>query len=180
VKGNAMTLLSPAPVAAAGIDRRTFRQVFGRHPGGVVVVTADAGHGPAGLTLTSMTSVAADPPLLSFGISHGGSTWPTFAIARTGLVHFLDAGQADLARRFATSGIDRFARPTQWSRTTDGHPRLDEAPSYLRADVEQRVTAGDHDILIARVVEAVVKRDHQPLVHHAGAYRTTTDLGVTA
>jgi flavin reductase (DIM6/NTAB) family NADH-FMN oxidoreductase RutF len=174
-----MSLLSPAPAVAAGIDRRTFRQVFGRHPGGVVVVTADAGHGPAGLTLTSLTSVAADPPLLSFGISHGGSTWPTFAAARTVLVHFLDAGQADLARRFATSGIDRFAGPTRWSRTPDGQPRLDDAPSYLRATVEQRVVAGDHDIVIARVLEAVVRREHEPLVHHAGAYRTTADLAVT-
>jgi flavin reductase (DIM6/NTAB) family NADH-FMN oxidoreductase RutF len=174
-----MSLLTPAPAPAVGIDRRTFRQVFGRHPGGVVVVTADAGHGPAGLTLTSLTSVAAEPPLLSFGISHGGSTWPTFSAARSVLVHFLDAEQSGLARRFATSGIDRFATPTRWSRTTEGLPRLDDVPSYLRAEVEQRVPAGDHDILVARIVEAVVNRPHTPLVHHAGAYRTTADLAVS-
>src|SRR5690349_18869536 len=113
---------SAAPAASSGIDRPTFRQVFGRHPGGVVVVTADAGLGPAGLTLTSLTSVAADPPQLS-GISHGGSTWPTSAATRAVVVHFLAARQADLGRLFATSGVDRFAHPTRWSRTADGQPR---------------------------------------------------------
>ena len=74
--------------------------------------------------------------------------------------------------------MDRFAHPTRWSRTADGQPRLDDVPYYLRAHVEQRVKAGDHDIIVARVVEAVVGPDHEPLVHHAGAYRTTTDLAV--
>lgn len=51
------------------------RSVFRRHAAGVAVVTARGGAGPVGFTATSLTSVSADPPLVSFGISTGSSSW---------------------------------------------------------------------------------------------------------
>ena len=55
------------------VDAARFRRALGRHAAGVVVVT---GPGPVGLTATSLTSVSLDPPLVSFCVSRGSTTWP--------------------------------------------------------------------------------------------------------
>jgi len=153
-----------------GIDAATFRAAFRRFAAGVVVITADAGDGPAGFTATSLTSISLEPPLVSFGLSRTASSWPTVSVAHSVMIHFLSADQHDIARRFATSGIDRFAAPTRWSRLPTGEPVLDDAPRYLRAVVEHRLPIGDHHLLVARVVDAATTRDHHPLIYHSGAY----------
>lgn len=163
----------PETDVAPGIDAASYRAAFRRHATGVVVITADAGTGPVGFTATSLTSASLDPPLLSFGLARTASSWPALAAAESVLVHFLAADQQQIAQRFATSGIDRFAAPTRWSRLPTGEPVLDDAPGYLRALIDRRLPVGDHHLIVARVVGAAAIRDHQPLVYHSGGYSTT-------
>ncbi len=153
------------------IDAERYRSVFRRYAAGVVVVTADAGGGPAGFTATSLASISLDPPLVSFALSTGASSWPTIAAASTVVVNFLSVGQHGLARRFATSGIDRFAAPTSWSRLPSGEPVLDEAVGFLHGSVRHRYPVGDHHLVVAEVTHATLA-DHPPLVYHEGGYRT--------
>lgn len=138
---------------SAPVDAALFRRAFRRHAAGVAVVTADAGRGPAGVTVTSLASLSAEPPLLSFGISATASTWPNLRDAETAVVHLLAAGQAGLARIFATSGIDRFAAPTRWRRLPTGEPVLDGAGAWLRIAIEHRHPAGGSHLVIGRVEE---------------------------
>ncbi|MET9021954.1 flavin reductase family protein [Actinopolymorpha sp. NPDC004070] len=153
-----------------------FRSVFRRYAAGVVVVTADAGFGPAGFTATSLASISLDPPLVSFALSTNASSWRTISVAESVVVNFLDAEQHTLARTFATSGIDRFAPPTRWSRLPDdGEPVLDDAAGVLRGRVEHRFPVGDHHLVVARIIDGT-SREHAPLVYHAGAYRTVDSL----
>lgn len=160
-----------APIARApGVTDEDFRSLFRSYPAGVTVVCADAGAGPAGFTATSLTSLSMRPPLVSFAIATGSSAWPTFREATSVAINFLTAEQHDIAGRFATSGIDRFARPTLWSRLPTGEPVLDRAPAFLRAAVVSRVAAGDHQLVIAQITDAEVGAAHEPLVYHAGAY----------
>ncbi|GAA0206760.1 flavin reductase family protein [Saccharothrix mutabilis subsp. mutabilis] len=156
----------------AVLPSSAFRAAFRRHPAGVVVITADAEHGPAGFTATSLTSVCAEPPLVSFGVSTGSSSWPHVRDARGVVVHFLGAHQEDLARRFATSGLDRFAAPTRWRRLAGGEPVLDGVAGWLRAEVESRLPVGDHHLVLARVVETALRDDVPPLLYHDGRYHT--------
>ncbi|MFD2081216.1 NADH-FMN oxidoreductase RutF, flavin reductase (DIM6/NTAB) family [Actinopolymorpha cephalotaxi] len=156
-----------------------FRSVFRRYAAGVVVVTADAGFGPAGFTATSLASISLDPPLVSFALSTNASSWRTISVAETVVVNFLDAEQHSLARTFATSGIDRFAAPTRWSRLPDGEPVLDEAAGVLRGRIEHRYPVGDHHLVVARILDGT-SRQHAPLVYHAGCYRTVDAFGTVA
>lgn len=164
--------LAPAAPAAKGIAPDRFKQAFRRYPAGVVVVTADAGHGPIGFTATSLTSLSLDPPLVSFGIGTGTSSWPHIERAGTAVVNFLGAEQQGLATTFATSGIDRFAAPTRWRRLPEGEPVLDGVSGWLRLEIEQIVPAGDHRIVIARVVDARLDEGRSPLLFHDGAYHS--------
>ncbi|WP_328886261.1 flavin reductase family protein [Streptomyces sp. NBC_00316] len=167
-----VTVPSYAPAAAAGIAPDRFRQAFRRYPAGVVVVTADAGHGPVGFTATSLASLSLDPPLVSFGIGTTTSTWPHIERADTAVVNFLGAEQQPVAKTFATSGIDRFAAPTAWRRLPEGEPVLDGVAGWLRLEIEQAVPAGDHRIVIARVVDTWIDERRSPLLFHDGSYHS--------
>lgn len=90
------------------------RSVFRRHAAGVAVITAQDGTGPVGFTATSLTSVSAEPPLLSFGIGTGASSWPVISEAEHIGVHILGEHQRELAATFARSGADQFGAPTGW------------------------------------------------------------------
>jgi hypothetical protein len=71
----------------------------------VAVITA-RGARPAGFTSTSLTSVAVTPPLVSFNIALGSSSWQVFAGAEHVGVHFPTEEQHELAARFSQRGID--------------------------------------------------------------------------
>ncbi|MFF1819115.1 flavin reductase family protein [Kribbella sp. NPDC058245] len=156
------------------VDADVYRNVFRRHAAGVVVITADAGHGPVGFTATSLVSVSLLPPLVSFAIDTKASSWPTVSRTASLAINFLSDDQHAIAGRFATSGIDRFAAPTRWSRLRTGEPVLDEAPSVLRAHVEHRFAVGDHYLVVARLITHTERREHEPLLYHDGRYATAT------
>ncbi|MFC8228780.1 flavin reductase family protein [Streptomyces sp. NPDC057287] len=161
-----------AAAAVPGIAPERFKQAFRRYPAGVVVVTADAGHGPVGFTATSLSSLSLAPPLVSFGIGTSTSSWPHIERATTAVVNFLGAEQTQLATTFATSGIDRFATPTRWSRLPGGEPVLDGVTGWLRLTVQSIVPAGDHRIVVARVEESWLDEGRDPLLFHDGSYHS--------
>lgn len=163
-----MTTFLEAPT---GITPDLYRAVFRRYAAGVVVVTADAGFGPVGFTATSLASISLDPPLVSFALSTNATSWPTIAAAESVVVNFVGAHDHSLATRFATSGIDRFASPTRWSRLHTGEPVLDDAAGHLRGRIDHRYPVGDHHLVVAEVTAAAT-RQHAPLVYHAGTYAT--------
>ncbi|MFC9271554.1 flavin reductase family protein [Streptomyces zhihengii] len=160
---------APAPVPAAPDTPGLLRSVFRRHAAGVAVITAQ-GERPVGFTATSLTSVAAEPPLISFGIGTGASSWPVLSEAEHVGVHILGEHQEDLAARFARSGIDRFAGPTGWRTGPHGVPVLDGVLALLVGRVVARVPAGDHGIVIAEVVDGEHGPDGSPLLYHQGRF----------
>jgi flavin reductase (DIM6/NTAB) family NADH-FMN oxidoreductase RutF len=154
------------------LDAALFRQIFRRHAAGVAVVTVDAGRGPAGVTVTSLASLSAAPPLLSFSIAATASTWPHLRDAGTAVVHLLGAGHAALAQTFATRGIDRFAAPTRWHRLPTGEPLLTDAAAWLRIAIEHRHPAGGSHLIVGRIEEAGQSEQGKPLLYHDGSYQT--------
>lgn len=154
------------------------RLAFRRHAAGVAVITADSLDGPVGFTATSLASVSLEPPLLSFNVSRDSSSWPPLSRARHLGVHVLAAGQEDLAVRFATSGADRFGPPTAWSRGPHGIPLLDGVQAWLVTRLDRHVPAGDHTLVLVRVLHVGLHRDPAPpLVHHDGGFGTLVPAG---
>jgi flavin reductase (DIM6/NTAB) family NADH-FMN oxidoreductase RutF len=151
------------------------RRAFRGHPAGVVVITVAGAPGagrPAGFTATSLVSLSLDPPLVSFAIASTASSWPHVRDCATAVVHFLGVEHQELAARFATSGIDRFAEPTRFSRLPGGEPLLDGVESWLLLEVQQLIPVGDHQLVIGRVTRARTGDDHRPLLYHDGAYHS--------
>src|SRR5690606_18925598 len=162
--GPARVRESPTPPAHRRGDGRpdvgadAFRRALAAHPAGVVVVTADSGGRPVGLTATSVTSVSLDPPLVAFYIAATSSTWPH--------LHAEDA--RDLAARFARRGGDRFAPPTEWTPGPGGTPLLGGAAAHLLCRSERTEEVGAHWLVVGRVRSADVHRPTRPLLYHQG------------
>ncbi|OKJ69922.1 flavin reductase family protein [Streptomyces sp. CB02460] len=150
------------------------RSVFRRHAAGVAVITA-AGERPVGFTATSLNSVAAEPPLVSFGVGTSSSSWPVLAEAEYVGVHILGEHQKELAATFARSGADRFGPSTFWRSGPEGVPLLDDVLAWLVCRVVARVPAGDHHIVIAQVVEGDPVGAGRPLVYHQGRFTALRD-----
>lgn len=150
------------------------RSVFRQHAAGVAVITA-AGSAPVGFTATSLTSVSAQPPVISFGIGLGASCWPTVAEADHIGVHILGEHQADLAATFARSGADRFGAPTRWFEGPEGVPVLDGVLAWLVCKVIARVPAGDHRIVLAEAVCGDPAGAGRPLLYHQGRFNALRD-----
>lgn len=155
--------------AVRGLDADAFRTLLRRQAATVTVVTAP-GSPPVGFTATSFTSVSLRPPLVSFCVDRGSSSWPTLERAGHVGVHLLGEDQHEVARTFATSGIDRFAAHTGWRNGPDGVPLLDSAAAWLLCRVTERVTAGDHVIVLAEPLHGQHAHSAAPLIYHMGRY----------
>jgi flavin reductase (DIM6/NTAB) family NADH-FMN oxidoreductase RutF len=150
-----------------GLSADEFKLAFRNHPAGVAVITADAGDGPVGLTATSVFSVSAEPALLVFSISGSSSSAPTIQKADTVVVHLLGADQLDVAKLFATSGVDRFADTSIWDRLITGEPYLPGAPVWIRGRVINRMEAGGSTVVAVHALQADISgADVAPLVYH--------------
>jgi 3-hydroxy-9,10-secoandrosta-1,3,5(10)-triene-9,17-dione monooxygenase reductase component len=153
-----------APVAA---DR--FRRVLGHLPTGVTLITAMTPVGPTGMAVNSFTSVSLDPPLVSFCAARGSSTWPRIRAAGAFTVNVLGEDDADLCRRFARKGADRFAG-VRYRPGATGAPVLDGVAAYLACRLQDEHDAGDHVIVVGRVVHLDADEAVRPLVFHGGSY----------
>ncbi|MFC9980944.1 flavin reductase family protein [Gordonia sp. NPDC127522] len=160
------------------VSPEDYRTVFGDHPAGVAVITADAGDGPAGLTATSVASVSATPPMIVFSLSTSSSAAPTIAAAETVVVHMVSTAQMPVALTFATSGIDRFADESSWTRLDTGEPLLLAATRWMRGRIVSRVDAGAATVVTVEVLEVHLDASAEPsapLVYHARAWHTLGD-----
>ncbi|CAL2059188.1 MULTISPECIES: flavin reductase family protein [Streptomyces] len=163
--------LGTPQLASPDLLRSTFR----RHAAGVAVITARGAAGPVGFTATSLTSVSAEPPMISFGVGTGASSWPAIAEADHIGVHILGEHQGDLAATFARSGADRFGAPTAWRDGPEGVPVLDDVLAWLVCRIVARVPAGDHRIVLAEVVLGDPTGGGRPLLYHQGRFTALRD-----
>ena len=165
------------PQHFGGLLPEEFKLAFRNHAGGVAVITADAGEGPVGITVTSVFSVSAEPPLLVFSLSDHASSAPTILRADTVVVHLLGAEQLPIAQLCATSGIDRFADTELWDRLATGEPYFPSTHTWIRGRIIDRMTAGSSTIVAVHALESKVSTDtsgSDPLVYHN---RTWHSLG---
>ena len=144
-------------VTEVSFDSPHFRKVMGQLPTGVSVVTGHGDEGPAGLAVGSFMSVSLEPPLIAVSPALSSTSWP--AIRDTGgfCVNVLGEGQAELARRFAVSGGDKFAA-LEWRHSPSGAPILAGAVAWIDCTIESEQVAGDHWLVVGAVVEARPRR----------------------
>jgi flavin reductase (DIM6/NTAB) family NADH-FMN oxidoreductase RutF len=147
-----------------------FREVLGQYPTGVSVITGiDGGGKPTGLVVGSFTSVSLDPPLIAFLPDKSSSSWPKIAASRHFCVNILARGQEDICRSFAAKGGDKFAG-VGWRPGASGSPIIDDVAAWIDCELEVIHDAGDHEIIIGRVLELDAEKATEPLIFFRGGY----------
>lgn len=150
-------------------EKRALRAAFGQFATGVTVVTTREGDGtPRGLTANSFASVSLDPPLLLICIANSAHSCAAFCEATHFGVNVLCEDQKDVSGLFASRAPDKFQQ-TDWIEGAGGVPLLPGSLATFVCAQHQRIDAGDHVVLIGRVVNSTVNTA-PPLGYHRGTY----------
>jgi 3-hydroxy-9,10-secoandrosta-1,3,5(10)-triene-9,17-dione monooxygenase reductase component len=150
------------------IDPLEFRRVLGHLATGVTVLTAYGEDGPVGMAANSVVSVSLDPPLILFCPAKSSSTWPTLRESGKFCVNVMAHHHEDVTRRFALRDVDRFAGLEYLERPCG--PVLEDAVAWIECDLRDEHDAGDHTIVVAKVLELDAFEDRLPLVFFRGRY----------
>jgi flavin reductase (DIM6/NTAB) family NADH-FMN oxidoreductase RutF len=147
------------------VDTGTFRSAMADMPGAVTVVTTWARNGrPSGATLSSVVSLSLDPPLLLACFDHKSKTLAAIVGKGQFLVHVLAHGQQELAMTFSGKAANKFSG-VNWTVGASGLPRIEGCVVAVACELHQIVEAGDHKIVIGRVVEVERAGGRNPMVY---------------
>ncbi|MFF0432733.1 flavin reductase family protein [Streptomyces sp. NPDC004327] len=167
---------------AEGVSNDEFKAAMARLAAGVVLVTAhdpeDGPHGEdVGMTATAFLSVSLDPPLVLVSLRNGSRMDDVLTEVPVWAVSLLAESQRHIAGRFAMKGrvSDRllFADVPYTRGAHSGAPLMGGALATLECRTESRVVAGDHTLVIGRVLATTLpSAEGSPLTYFKGRYRT--------
>lgn len=170
--------LHPGP-AHADADPETvspdrMRRAMSTFASGVTVVTGIDADGPVGFACQSFASVSLTPPLVLFCADHRGRAWPRIAPTGRFCVNVLAADQDDLCARFGSSRGAKF-EGLAWGFSEHRTPTLPDVLARVHCAVETVTVAGDHDVVIGRVLGLDLPRDDSPMVFFRGRFGLESD-----
>lgn len=157
------------------IEADAFRAACAQFATGVAIATVRAVDGtPHGLTVSSFTSVSVNPPLILICVDHGCTILPHFRENRQFGVNILAENQQELSVIFSAWPEGRF-EAVEWTSGQSGCPLFPGTLAHLECGVESFVEAGDHTIVIGRVLSVYVNSEippGRPLLYFNRSYRS--------
>jgi flavin reductase (DIM6/NTAB) family NADH-FMN oxidoreductase RutF len=154
------------------MSKSDFSDVLAKIPYGVSVVTTGRGGVENGLTVSWMSQVSFDPPMLMVAVDKLHYSVDLFRSTKNFCVNLLGEGQIQLAGHFAkqaVAGDDKLTSPDVAQRPADsGAAILTEAVAYFDCEISSMVEAGDHLLVIGRIEDAGLLTDGAPLRSDSG------------
>jgi len=163
-------------------------ELFRRLTNGLYVVGVAHGEQRDGFTAAWVTQVSFDPLLVALSINPSHASFPILVAAEAFAVSILRHGQLELARHFGTQSgwaVDKLAGQ-RWQAAPGGAPVLLDALAYLECVLVDRHPAGDHELVLGRVVGGrVLAPEALPMTYaetdnldgSAGLYPSTFERG---
>lgn len=158
------------------VDPEIMRRTMRLWSCGVTVVTSKHGEEHTGMTASSFTSIALEPPLILVCLHKDTYTSRLILESQQFAVSVLGAHQEAVSSQFAgytelPEGADRFYQIETFTMKT-GIPLLNDAIAWLECNVYATYDGGTHHIFVGEVVAADRKDDPVlPLVYHNRGYR---------
>jgi flavin reductase len=173
--GNYGVVAGTAPSRVPRIDsaeREDFVNAMGGAVTGVNVITTDGSAGRFGITVSAVSSVSADPPMVLACINRRSPACTAVRVNEAFCVNVLSARQRQVADTFA--GRSPHGKPynfdnTNWKQGRTGVPRLVDATSTFECVLDTAYDSGSHTIFIGRVV-AASEGSGNPLLYTDRAY----------
>lgn len=153
---------------ACGSD--AFTDAMSRAVNGVSVVTTNGPRGNFGLTVSSMTSVSATPPMLLICVNRSSIAHDAIRDNERFAINVLASHQHEVARQFA--GRSDTGRPYQfdgqaWDTAT--LPKLRGATAFFECQLVSAMTFGSHSIFVGQVAHSCSGKD-TPLLYTGRDY----------
>jgi flavin reductase (DIM6/NTAB) family NADH-FMN oxidoreductase RutF len=150
-----------------------FRNAMRHLAGGVSIITAGRGGDISGMTVTSVSSLAIEPPTLIVAINREASSLPLLRRYGAFGVNILSGDQVDVAERFTgkdgRKGAERFVG-SSWTTGPAGVPLLKDALVVIGCEVEEIIERHSHAIVIGRVVHLAASEASAALAYWRGQY----------
>ncbi len=159
-----------APDPSSEIDSGDYRHVLGHLPTGVTVVTAAGSDRPVGVAIGSFVSISLDPPLVGFFLGTESGSWESMRESGHFCVNILCQDQLELCGVMASKAEDKFEGLALEAAPGSGAPILPDVHATIDCRIEQVVEAGDHNLIIGRVLSLEPRRDAPPMVFYKGQY----------
>jgi 4-hydroxyphenylacetate 3-hydroxylase, reductase component len=159
------------PDSLGPFNQRQYRNALGAFATGVAVVTARGDKDWIGITINSFQSVSLDPPMVLWCIDKGSDRFNAFTQADRYTISILSSAQQDISNFFAKTddpGVpELFVCET--SPQSDPPAIRDALASFscARSDV---VDAGDHQVLLGRVLRFAAQEAGAALTYYRGRY----------
>lgn len=151
------------------IDPKAFRRALGNFATGVTVITAQDDQGNrVGVTANSFNSVSLDPALILWSIDKRSRSQDVFLQASHFTVNILSVNQINISNNFARPIEDKFAE-MKYIDGAGGSAILANCAAHFECELYQTIDAGDHIILIGKVIN-FSDNGKAPLLYHQGAY----------
>lgn len=149
------------------------RDVMRRWATGVTIVTAENGGQKHGATVSSLTSISVDPPLVTVTIAKGTRTHHLMQLAGKFGITILSDQQQTLSERFAgelTEDQDRF-EGVDFKYIFEGIPVLEDGLACLGCSIEYEYDMPKSTLFVGRVVASELGEDSSPLIYLNRTYR---------
>lgn len=160
------------------VAQQDFINAMGAAATGVTIVTTDGAAGRRGLTVSAVSSVSADPPMLLVCVNRKNPAAAAVDANGRFAVNVLGAACREVAEIFAGRPREGtaydFSRHA-WTAGASGLPLLADAAAHFECEIAQALDAGTHRIFIGRVLNAA--RNHaEPLVYCNRSFGRITSL----
>ena len=153
-----------------------FKQAFRRHAAGVAAVTSLSPDGrPVGFTATSLASLAAVPPLVTFNMAQVSSAWPAMTVGNRVAIHTLGPRTQHLAAKLAADNAVRF-EGEHWSPGPHGVPILLDVTSWMLGSIIEVHPVFDNAVVIVRIETGALGPEDEALLYHERAYQKPVAL----
>jgi len=160
-----------------GHSAQAFTDAMSRAVTGVNIVTTNGAKGQFGLTVSSMTSVSANPPMLLVCVNRSSIAHDAIRDNERFAINVLTADQHEIASQFAgrsNAGGRYLFDHAVWD-ISAALPRLRGAAAYFECSLVSAMTFGSHSIFVARVTDSD-SGDHAPLLYTGRDYGRPTEL----
>ena len=161
---------------AQGLTPQRLRQAFGTFATGIAVIGARAADGSlVGTTVNSFSSVSLSPPLVMFCPARSLGAFDVYNTARHFSANVLRRDGRAVSERFARTGTGKW-QGVKFRLGETGVPLLEGAIANFECEVEARHEAGDHLIVVGRVLKLHCAEHDEPLIFFRSHYRHLAPL----
>ena len=172
---NTQTITASPAVEMPMIDPLELRNTFGMFATGVTAITALGEHDQlVGITANSFSSLSLDPALILWSLVLTSPSVAAFDEGKFFNVNILSQSQEGLAMQLATRAEDKFAG-VAYRLSPTGVPLLNDALATLQCQVEFTRVAGDHLLIVGRVLDFDRVDTGEPLVFYRGGFKPLCD-----